>query len=84
MVTDRDRWIVWFRDGFRCVYCGYEGTLLKTYNLVVDYRTPVARGGRDAIANLETTCVACNAEKGPRTDDEYRIYLARQRPVHAS
>ncbi len=83
MPTDRDRWIVWFRDGFRCVYCGYEGTLLQTVNLLVDFKMPPSRGGQDVIANLQTTCVACSAEKGQRTDAEYRAHLARQKPVHA-
>lgn len=83
MPTDKDRWIVWFRDGFRCVYCGYEGTLLKTYNLVVDHKVPVSRGGRDVISNMHTTCVPCSAEKGDRTDGEYLRYLAGRKPVHA-
>ena len=84
MPTDKDRWIVWFRDGFRCTYCGYEGTLLRTYNLEVAHTTPVSRGGTDVMANLQTTCVACHAEKGEMTDAEYRTHLARQKPVHAS
>ena len=83
MPSDKDRWIVWFRDGFRCVYCGYEGTLLKTFNLVLDHKVPLSRGGGDAIANLQTTCVACHADKGQTTDTEYRLYLAHQKPVHA-
>lgn len=83
MLTDKDRWIVWFRDGFRCVYCGYEGTILKTYHLTVDHKTPVSRGGTDAIANLQATCVACSAEKGDRTDREYLRYLAGRKPILA-
>lgn len=83
MPTDRDRWIVWFRDSFRCVYCGYEGTLLRTFNLVLDHRVPVSRGGRDIISNMQTACVACSAEKAGRTDAEYRLYLAHRKPILA-
>ena len=83
MPTDKDRWIVWFRDGFRCVYCGYEGTLLKTFNLGVAHKTPVSRGGKDVISNLQTACVACDSEKGDRTETEYLSYRAGRKPVHA-
>ncbi len=83
MPTDKDRWIVWFRDGFRCVYCGYEGTLLKTFNLVVGHKTPLSRGGRDVISNMETACVACCAEKGDRTETEYLTSLGGRKSVHA-
>ena len=84
MPTDKDRWIAWFRDGFRCAYCGYEGTLLKTFNLDVGHKTPVSRGGTDAMSNLQTVCVRCHAEKGDRTDSEYRAHLVRRKPILAS
>ncbi len=83
MPTDKERWIVWFRDGFRCVYCGYEGTLLKTFNLDVGHKTPVSRGGTDAMSNLQTVCAQCQAEKGDRTEREFRAQFARRKPVHA-
>ena len=83
MPTDKDRWIVWFRDGFRCTYCGYEGTLLRTYNLELSHKTPVSRGGTDAMSNLQTVCARCQADKGDKTDSEFRAQLARRKPVHA-
>ena len=62
-VTERVRFDVFQRDGFRCVYCGATATEAK---LVVDHVLPVADGGSDEIANLATACWDCNAGKGGR------------------
>lgn len=51
---------VFARDGFRCVYCE------ATRELQVDHITPVARGGTDALDNLQTLCRSCNQAKGAR------------------
>lgn len=48
------------RDNFRCVLCGQAAKKVK---LVIDHIIPVTRGGNNEIANLRTTCNACNHDK---------------------
>ena len=59
------------RDGWRCVFCGYVGT---AFDLTADHAIPVSRGGTDAVSNLQTTCSGCNAQKGNKTSEEYRVW----------
>lgn len=61
-VTQKDRFEVLRRDGYRCQYCGAgpEATLQ------VDHVVPVAAGGTDDISNLRTACSACNSGKSSR------------------
>ncbi len=79
MLTDDVRGAVWRRDGYRCVYCGHQATLLTLWILEVDHKIPVSRGGSDALWNLQTTCASCNRDKGEKTDVEYRALLAMRR-----
>ncbi len=81
MLTHNGRWWVWVRDGFRCVYCGYKGSLLNTQYLAVDHMVPESRGGSDAIGNLQTICTSCAHAKGDKTDTEYRAYLGFRKRV---
>ena len=53
------------RDGYQCVQCGAMGRRLE-----VDHVTPLADGGTDDLANLQTLCRDCHfaktqAEQGP-------------------
>ena len=59
-VTVRTRFMVFERDGFKCVYCG------STDKLVIDHIQPVADGGTDDMENLATACWLCNAGKADR------------------
>ena len=53
------------RDGFRCVYCGFDGnTFAGWVFLAVDHFKPKSRGGSDEPDNLVTACVSCNHMKG--------------------
>ncbi len=81
MLTNTDRWTVFLRDHLRCVYCGYQATILTSQNLAVDHKTPVSRGGSDAMWNLQTTCTTCNQQKGDKTDAEYRAFLRVRKRV---
>ena len=56
-VLERDRW--------RCRSCGVTSANAR---LEVDHILPVARGGRNDLANLQTLCETCNAGKGTRVD----------------
>lgn len=51
------RLAVYKRDGYRCVVCGTSD------NLTLDHRIPLARGGTDAVSNLQTMCSTHNEEK---------------------
>jgi hypothetical protein len=57
------RFAVLMRDGFTCEYCGRSA---PTVQLHVDHRTPVSRGGSDAVDNLTTACADCNLGKSDR------------------
>ena len=51
------RWLVFERDGWRCVECGRKG------RLEVDHIRPIARGGAPLDpANLRTLCRGCHVE----------------------
>lgn len=60
------RWMVFKRDGRRCVVCGRGPADDARVKLEVDHIVPVARGGRDDAANLQTLCRDCNRGKRDR------------------
>ena len=54
---------IYTRDGFRCAYCGFDGSTFETYRfLQVDHINPL--GPRDDPANAVTACSYCNSCKG--------------------
>lgn len=59
----RKRFFVMKRDGFVCVRCGAHGAGVR---LEVNHHVPFAKGGSDALDNLETLCFECN--RGQRDD----------------
>lgn len=59
-----NRWEVFARDGYRCVYCG---EVQEPDNLSVDHVQPRMRGGDGSPGNLVTACRGCNARKGGRS-----------------
>ncbi|MGA9853205.1 MAG: HNH endonuclease [Gammaproteobacteria bacterium] len=59
----RKRFFVMKRDGFCCVRCGACGHGVR---LEVNHHVPFAKGGTDALDNLETLCFDCN--RGQRDD----------------
>lgn len=50
--------------GAQCVYCGADASH-------VDHKTPLSRGGTDAIDNLVPACMRCNIRKGVMTFEEF-------------
>lgn len=57
-VSNKMRFAVYQRDGYRCRKCGR-----KTNDLEVDHIFPIAKGGKTEFNNLQTLCHKCNALK---------------------
>lgn len=55
------RFEVFKRDNFTCQYCGRQAPQAI---LQVDHIEPVARGGKNNVLNLLTSCRDCNSGKG--------------------
>lgn len=58
-VTNRMRFFIYERDGYRCQICGR-----RTRDLEVDHIIPIAKGGKSTPDNLQTLCHRCNYRKG--------------------
>ena len=48
----------------RCRYC------FSTDNLTYDHKTPIARGGKDDVSNIQVLCKVCNQTKSKLTNGE--------------
>lgn len=59
-VSDKVRWDVFKRDGYKCVKCGSDS------DLTIDHEKPKSKGGGNEIGNLKTMCRSCNSSKGAR------------------
>jgi len=57
--------------GNTCTYCGWQG---EDDDFVPDHAIPKMLGGSDHAVNLRLACKGCNAQKGTRTEVEYRIW----------
>lgn len=55
------RFQIFQRDGFRCVYCGQDPH--DGIKLVIDHVLPAIKGGKTIEANLVTACSMCNSGK---------------------
>lgn len=62
-VTNKIRFAIYERDGYRCVRCGkYD----NGSNLEIDHIIPISKGGKSTFDNLQTLCHDCNKEKGSK------------------
>lgn len=61
-VTNKLRFSIYRRDGWRCCKCRR-----KTGDLEIDHIVPIAKGGKTTYNNLQTLCRRCNKEKGTKT-----------------
>lgn len=59
-VPRKVRAAIYARDGHRCRRCS------SAERLTIDHIRPIARGGTDDTANLQTLCQPCNGGKGAR------------------
>ena len=62
-VTNKMRFAIYQRDGYRCQICGR-----KRNDLEVDHIYPIAKGGKSTFDNLQTLCHRCNVRKGANVD----------------
>ena len=61
-VSNKMRFSIYERDGYRCCMCGRRGR----DNLEVDHIIPIAKGGKSTYDNLQTLCHRCNVKKGDK------------------
>lgn len=59
-LTRKDKFRIFWRDGFTCLYCGRRPPNVA---LEVDHYEPVSLGGADDDWNLITACESCNGAK---------------------
>jgi len=57
-------WDVYVRDGCCCVYCGLDGTDIKSWRqLQIDHLIPCCAGGSESPENKVVACADCNRKK---------------------
>jgi len=62
--SERLRFSVLLRDGFRCQTCGKSPLSSPGVELQVDHIVPWSRGGETVRENLQSKCLECNLGKG--------------------
>jgi len=63
-ISDRQRFRILVRDGFRCKSCGASPLIQSGVELHVDHILPWSKGGETTDDNLESKCKQCNLGKG--------------------
>lgn len=63
-ISDRQRFRILVRDGFRCKSCGTSPLTKPGLELHVDHVLPWSKGGETVDDNLEAKCKQCNLGKG--------------------
>jgi Homing endonuclease associated repeat/HNH endonuclease len=63
-ISDRLRFSILLRDGFRCHACGRSPISSPGIELHVDHILPWSKGGETLRDNLQTKCIQCNLGKG--------------------
>lgn len=63
-ISERLRFAILLRDGFRCQSCGKSPLKSPGIELHVDHIIPWSQGGETVTENLQTKCKKCNVGKG--------------------
>lgn len=64
---------VFYRDGFRCQYCGKD-----TKDLTLDHIIPRSRGGPHLWENVVSACIPCNHRKAGLLLEEAKMKLLKE------
>jgi hypothetical protein len=67
-ISERLRFSILLRDGFRCQSCGRSPLKSPGVELQVDHIIPWSQGGETIPENLQTKCKECNLGKGNAFD----------------
>jgi predicted restriction endonuclease len=67
-ISERLRFSVLLRDGFRCQSCGRSPIKSPGIELQVDHILPWSQGGESTADNLQAKCKECNQGKGNAFD----------------
>lgn len=67
-ISERLRFSVLLRDGFRCQSCGRSPLKSPGIELQVDHIVPWSQGGETTARNLQAKCKQCNQGKGNAFD----------------
>lgn len=67
-ITERQRFRILVRDGFRCTSCGASPIYRTGVELHVDHVIPWSKGGETTDDNLQCKCARCNLGKGNAFD----------------
>lgn len=59
-VSNKMRFAIYERDGYRCKKCHRSGQFT---DLEIDHIFPISKGGKSEFDNLQTLCSSCNASK---------------------
>ena len=62
-ISDKLRYQVLKRDGFKCCACGASPAKDPSVELHIDHIIPWSKGGETTIDNLQTLCSRCNLGK---------------------
>ena len=63
-ISERLRFKILLRDGFRCQSCGRSPIKSPGIELHIDHKIPYSKGGETIPENLVTKCKECNLGKG--------------------
>jgi hypothetical protein len=63
-ISERLRFAILLRDGFRCQSCGKSPLKSPGIELHIDHIIPWSQGGETVAENLQTKCKKCNLGKG--------------------
>jgi 5-methylcytosine-specific restriction endonuclease McrA len=63
-ISERQRFRILVRDGFRCMTCGATPLTKVGVELHIDHILPWSLGGETVDENLQTKCKQCNLGKG--------------------
>ncbi len=64
---------IFYRDGFRCQYCGKESK-----DMTLDHIMPRSRGGPHVWENVVSACIPCNHRKAGLTPKEANMRMLKK------